>query len=193
MSVVILVLPYCLFVAEKNFNGGILKAMGLYEKKVSSFFNKHKKDFLPESIYRAKNLSRVHSEYQLKFVDQGLMPILEHEMGNRLADLIKNTLRILDEKLGIPQINIQLNRWMFRCAFWLLGAKILQDKKVKNFIKLDLEDVPAVLERVNRHYGAKDGLAFRTEREQRALEAASSEIKQFSSLYLIINELYKLY
>ena len=163
-------------------SNGVVREDTIPAAKVSSFFNKHKKDFLPESIYRAKNLSRVHSEYQLKFVDQGLMPILEHEMGNRLADLIKNTLRILDEKLGIPQINIQLNRWMFRCAFWLLGAKILQDKKVKNFIKLDLEDVPAVLERVNRHYGAKDGLAFRTEREQRALEAASSEIKQFSSL-----------
>ena len=150
--------------------------------EVSSFFHKHKEDFSPESIYRAKNLSRVHSKYQLSFVDKGLMPALEHEMGYRLADLVKNTLRVLDEKLGIPQVDIQLTRWMFQSVFWLLGAKILQDKKVERFIRLNLEDVPVVLERVNRHYGVKDGLVFRTKREQRALEAAASEVKQFSSL-----------
>jgi hypothetical protein len=91
-------------------------------------------------------------------------------------------LRILDEKLGIPQVNTQLSRWMFRCVFWLLAAKILQDKKVENFIRLDLEDVPAVLERVNRHYGVKDGLTFKTEDEKHALEASSRIVKRFSSL-----------
>ncbi len=161
---------------------GVVREETIPAAEVTNFFNIHKEDFSPESIYRAKNLSRVHSEYQLKFVDKGLMPVLEHEMGDRLADLLKNTLRILDEKLGIPQVDTQLNQWMFQSAFWLLGAKILQDKKVERFIRLDLEDVPAVLERVNRHYGAKDGLAFRTRREQRALEAAACEVKQFSSL-----------
>jgi hypothetical protein len=150
--------------------------------KVQSFFKERKRDFSPESIYRAKNLSRVHSQYQLNFVDKGLIPVLEHEMGDRLADLIKNMLGALDDELGRPPKDIKLKRWMFQCAFWLLGAKILHDKKVERFIRLDLEDVSAVLERVNRHYGAKDGLVFRTKREQRALEAASKLVKQFSSL-----------
>ncbi len=150
--------------------------------KVSSFFNKHRDDFSPKSIYRAKNLSRVHSEYQRNFVDDGLMPVLEHEMGNRLSDLINNMLGALDDELGNPTKDINLSRWMFRCVFWLLGAKILQDKKVKRFIKLDLEDVPAVLERVNTHYGVKKGLVFKTKRQQRALEAASKLVKRFSSL-----------
>jgi len=149
---------------------------------VSSFFNKHKEDFSPESIYRAKNLSRVHSDYQLKFVDQGLMPVLEHEMGDRLADLIKNMLGALNDELGRPQENIELKRWMFQCAFWLLGAKVLHDKKVEKFIKLDIEDVSTILERVNRHYGTKDGLVFKTQYQQRALEAASKLVKHFSSL-----------
>ncbi len=148
--------------------------------QIDNFFKQHSEEFSPESIYRAKNLSRVHSEYQLKFVDRGLMPILEHEMGNRLADLIKNMLRALDDKLGSPK-EIKLKRWMFQCAFWLLGAKILQDKKVKGFIKLDLEDVPAVLEKVNQHYGAKEPLVFKTN-QKCALEVASSVVKQFSSL-----------
>ncbi|MBW8014622.1 MAG: N-6 DNA methylase [Planctomycetes bacterium] len=149
---------------------------------VSDFFIKHKEEFSPESIYRAKNLSRVHSKYQLTFVDQGLMPVLEHEMGERLADLVKNMLRILDEKLGIPKVDVKLTRWMFQSVFWLLGAKILQDKKVDGFIRLDLEDIPTVLERVSRHYGVKDELVLRTQRQRRALKAAASKIKQFSSL-----------
>ncbi len=149
--------------------------------EVDTFFEQHREDFSPESIYRAKNLSRVHSEYQLTFVDKGLMPVLEHEMGNRLADLIKNTLGALDDELGRPHDDVKSQRWMFQCAFWLLGAKILQDKKVQNFIRLDLEDVPAVLERVNRHYGAKDGLVFETKPQRRALEAASKLVKCSSS------------
>ena len=180
--------PVLFICCKKELQWWTLKSSGVVREdtipaaEVSNFFIKHKEDFSPESIYRAKNLSRVHSKYQLNFVDKGLMPVLEHEMGDRLADLVKNTLRILDEKLGIPQVNIPLNRWMFQSVFWLLGAKILQDKKVERFIRLDLEDVPAVLERVSRHYGAKDGLAFKTKREQRALEAAAGEVKQFSSL-----------
>ena len=178
--------PVLFFCCRKELQWWTLKSSGVVREdtipatKVSSFFTEHQEDFSPESIYRAKNLSRVHSEYQLKFVDRGLMPILEHEMGNRLADLIKNMLRALDDKLGSPK-EIKLKRWMFQCAFWLLGAKILQDKKVKGFIKLDLEDVPAVLEKVNQHYGAKEPLVFKTN-QKCALEAASSVVKQFSSL-----------
>ena len=163
-------------------SSGVMREDTIPAAEVSSFFNKHKKDFSPESIYRAKNLSRVHSEYQLKFVDQGLMPVLEHEMGDRLAGLIKNMLGALDDELGRPPKDIKLKRWMFQCAFWLLCAKILQDKKVKRFIRLDLEDMPAVLERVNRHYGAKKRPVFETRRQHRALEAASKFVKCFSSL-----------
>jgi len=150
--------------------------------QINNFFKQHRKEFSPESIYRAKNLSRVHSDYQLKFVDQGLMPVLEHEMGDRLADLIKNMLRVLDDKLGKPKKNVELQRWMFKCAFWLLGAKILQDKRVGKFINLNLEDISAVLQKVNQHYGAKEPLVFRTKRQMRALEATSKIVERFSNL-----------
>jgi len=180
--------PLLFICCRKEFQWWSLTTKGVeFRERVSVnqidiFFKQHRKEFSPESIYRAKNLSRVHSQYQLKFVDQGLMPALEHEMGDRLADLIKNMLGVLDDELGRPQQDIKLKRWMFQRAFWLLGAKILQDKKVKNFIKLDLEDISAVLERVNQHYGTKDGLIFRTKRQQRALEAASKLAKRFASL-----------
>ena len=150
--------------------------------EIDNFFKQHREKFSPESIYRAKNLSRVHSEYQLGFVDRGLVPVLEHEMGNRLADLMQNMLRVLDDELGKPRKNVKLQRWLFQCAFWLLGAKVLHDKKVEKFIKLDLEDVPTVLERVNRHYGAEEPLVFGTKPQISALQAASKLVKRFSRL-----------
>lgn len=90
-------------------SSGVVREDTIPATKVSSFFAEHREDFSPESIYRAKNLSRVRSEYQLKFVDRGLMPVLEHEMGNRLVDLIKNMLAALGDELGRPQENVKLN------------------------------------------------------------------------------------
>ncbi|MFH1882658.1 MAG: N-6 DNA methylase [Planctomycetota bacterium] len=158
----------------------------LYKKvsaeKICNFFDQNKEDFSPQKIFLARNLSHVSSKYQLEFVDQGLMSVLEHEMGRQLARLINNVLAVFDEKLGKIQKGVELKRWLFRCAFWLLGAKILQDKSVKDFIKLDLEDISAVLQKVNQHYGGRDGLVVGDKRQQRALEAASKLIKRFASL-----------
>jgi len=160
----------------------------LYKKvsaeKICNFFDQNKEDFSPQRIFLARNLSHVSSKYQLEFVDrgQGFISVLEHEMGRQLARLINNVLAVFDEKLGRIQKGVELKRWLFRCAFWLLGAKILQDKSVKDFIKLDLEDISAVLRKVNQHYGRRDGLVVGDKRQQRALEAASKLIKRFASL-----------
>ena len=52
--------------------------------RVDSFFQSHQEDFSPEAVYRAKTLGRVRSEYQLSFVDLGLMPLVEKEVGEAL-------------------------------------------------------------------------------------------------------------
>lgn len=53
--------------------------------KIEGFFSEHKKEFSPDRIWRAKNLGRVDTKQQLSFVDIGLMPLLEHEMGSALV------------------------------------------------------------------------------------------------------------
>jgi hypothetical protein len=57
--------------------------------RVANFFNKHHKEFAPESIHRAKTLGRLDPQLQLPFIDDGLMPLFEHEMGDYLSKLIK--------------------------------------------------------------------------------------------------------
>ena len=47
--------------------------------RIDGFFQSHKQDFSPEAVYRAKTLGRVRTEYQLAFVDVGLMPLVEEE------------------------------------------------------------------------------------------------------------------
>jgi len=85
-------------------NSGIQIALHeqVESKKLSAFFSKYKEEFSPESIYRAKTISRVKKDYQLSFADiGGLMGIIEEKelrMGYvasgsmRLRDFTKNSL-----------------------------------------------------------------------------------------------------
>ena len=115
---------------------------------LSTFFDKYQKSFSPESIYRAKNLGRLDQQYQLSFVDAGLMPLLQEEMGKELSRLMKRTLDVLHKQLGKPNISLKLGQWLFQSAFWLLGAKILKDKQVPGFKTLNLENVSELLQKV---------------------------------------------
>ncbi|GAI37783.1 unnamed protein product, partial [marine sediment metagenome] len=64
--------PLLFICCRKEFQWWSLTTKGVeFRERVSVnqidiFFKQHRKEFSPESIYRAKNLSRVHSQYQLK-------------------------------------------------------------------------------------------------------------------------------
>jgi hypothetical protein len=150
--------------------------------QIANFFNKHHKEFAPESIHRAKTLGRFDSQYQLTFVDIGLMPVLEERMGEELAKLMKRMLNALHSELGRPDIDKQLGQWLFQSAFWLLGAKILKDKQVPGFKTLDFEDVGQVFKKICRHYKAKRVPEGTTKRKKQAIKAAAEIVKDFSSL-----------
>jgi hypothetical protein len=45
--------------------------------------------------------------------------------------------------------------WMVKSNFWLLAGKLLRDKHVPKFTRLDLHDVQDVFDRVAEHYDAK--------------------------------------
>ena len=110
-----------------------------------NFFN-IEEDFAPDRIWRAKNLGNVDKAQQLHFVDAGLMPLLEHEMGERLGGLMRRVIGLLQNGFTEKQlVKNQNQRWIFRAAFWLLCAKILKDKGVRNFVRLDINDVDASL------------------------------------------------
>ena len=166
----------------------------VYEKtisknKLSVFFNEHKTDFAPERIWRAKNLGRVDKRQQLHFVDIGLMPLLEHEMGERLGKLMNRVLDLLRNGFTERQLKKHENqRWIFRAGFWLLCAKILRDKGVKNFKRVNLNDIDTVIRSVSTHYGAREQVTIETEKQRGVVEKAANEIDRFSSLQNLTTE-----
>ena len=157
-------------------------------KNLNAFFDKNKDELGPERIRRAKNLGRVDTEQQLSFVDVGLMPLLEHEMGERLGGLMTRVIGFLREGFTGDQLKQTENQEIFRAAFWVLCAKILKDKRVPRFIGLNLGDVDAVLGAVKTHYGAAQEIEARTNKQRRALESAAGEVDKFASLATLTPE-----
>jgi hypothetical protein len=154
---------------------------------VDSFFETHRVDFSPEAVYRAKTLGRVRSEYQLSFVDLGLMPLVEEAVGEELSLLIERNVSGIKSRLGWSHVTDEQGHWLLKSVFWLLSGKILRDKQVPLFESIDLADVEDVFSRVAKHYGTTP---FRIGPKHKiaALEESGRNIEQFSSLALTTTE-----
>jgi len=162
--------------------------------KVANFFNEHCEEFAPGNIYRAKTLGRLDPQYQLTFVDVGLMPLFEHEMGDHLSKLIRRMCDALHNEIGKPDINEDLGRWLFQSVFRLLAAKILTDKKVPEFSDLNMDDVSETLRKVHNHYNAGQPIDKVTPKQESGLKAAAKLLKKIGSLrHLTIESLAYVY
>jgi len=154
---------------------------------INSFFDRRRDEFSPETVYRAKTWGRFKTEYQLSFVDLGLMPLVEEEVGRSLANLIERNVSELQACLGRTNISATTGQWLLQSIFWLVSGKILHDKQVGAFRDLDLTDVDEVFARLGAHYGAVP-LAIRNRRERDGLSSAAQTISRFSSLALTTTE-----
>ena len=120
---------------------------------VSGVFRQHKDDLAPSRIYNAKLQRPGASASQLWFFDVGLMPAVEKDRGQTLLRLVEMALRGLHKELG-PKLNTRkAQEDAYRTVFWLLAAKVLHDKKVQNFIRIDLNNVDEVFARIGKHHG----------------------------------------
>lgn len=154
---------------------------------INNFFERRKDEFSPETVYRAKTWGRFKTEYQLSFVDLGLMPLVEEEVGRSLANLIERNVSDLQACLGRSNISAATGQWLLQSIFWLVSGKILHDKQVGRFGDLDLTDVEEVFARLGAHYGVAP-LAIRNRRERDGLYSAAQTISRFSSLALTTTE-----
>ena len=154
---------------------------------VAQFFQKHQDEFKPDAVYRAKTWGRFQPAYQLGFVDLGLMPLVEKEVGKSLGRLIEQNVSELKRSLGWEEVTGEQGHWLLQTVFWLVSGKILHDKHVENFENLDLRDVEEVFHRVGSHYGAKP-LAAGSKKKVEALRESARTISQFSSLVLTTTE-----
>jgi len=152
-------------------------------REIPRFFEVHKGELAPESIYRAKTRGVFEKAYQLDFVDTGLMPLVEHQLGEKLSALVARAAACALEVLA-GEGEGKGSGWLTSKVFWLLAAKVLKDKAVPEFEKLDLRSVEPLLEQVSRHYGASENPAFALQEKKRllALEAAAEVFAPFASL-----------
>jgi hypothetical protein len=156
-------------------------------ESVDSFFQSHQVDLSPEAVYRAKTLGRVRSEYQLSFVDIGLMPLVEEEVGQALSGLIERNVSGLKSRLGWSEVTEENGRWLLESVFLLVSGKILRDKQVPHFEDIQLSDVEDVFSRVAKHYGT-NSFSAGSAPKLAALEESARAIDRFSSLALTTTE-----
>jgi len=154
---------------------------------VERFFQAHQNQFSPEAVYRAKTWGRFQTEYQLSFVDLGLMPLVEEAVGESLAKLIERNVSEMKNRLGWEEVTAEQGHWLLQTVFWLVSAKILRDKKVETFEDVHLNDVEEVFRRVAKHYGTEP-LAPASKKRLEALRESARIISQFSSLALTTTE-----
>jgi len=154
---------------------------------VEQFFIRQKDEFSPDVVYRAKTWGRFKTEYQLSFVDLGLMPLVEEEVGKSLEKLIERNVLVLKEVMGLEDVPPATGHWLLKAIFWLVSGKILHDKQVPLFGDLDLTSVDEVFTRLAAHY-KESPLTIRNRKEREGLQNAANTISRYSSLALTTTE-----
>lgn len=156
-------------------------------KDAEQFFDDNKADFAPGAVFRAKTWARAEGARQLDFVDTGLLPIVEREAGARLRQLFEKMLGSTLDSLGLESATLSEGdaHWLVRANFWLLAGKLMRDKSVPKFTRLDLNDVQDVFDRVAEHY---DAPRIRANGRLKALRGAAGAAARFASLRSISTE-----
>jgi hypothetical protein len=157
--------------------------------RLEGFFREHREDFAPRTIYRAKTLGRFEKNCERSFVDLGLMPMVEKEAGQTIERLLLDCVAEVRDALGWPKdVELKQGQWLVKSVFWLLGAKMLHDKEVGGFIRVNFSNVDEVFARVATHYGeSADGLVT-SQPKRRALEAVANRISSSADLRLATTE-----
>ena len=114
--------------------------------------------------------------------------MIEHEAGEKIQRLLLDCMVQVRDTLGLKQPDAVQSQWLVKSVFWLLGAKMLHDKNVPNFVRLNFGDVDEVFNRGARHYGdSADGL-ISSQAKRAALEPISKIIDASPSFQLATTE-----
>lgn len=159
----------------------------VHEDNLEAFFTLHSLDFGPAVVYRAKTWGRFNDSHQLSFVDLGLMPLVEKEIGKDLERLIVRNVAHLKSQLGWDTITDKQGQWLLQSVFWIVSAKMLRDKHVARFTSVDPDNVNDLLSAVANHFGASP-IPINTQREREALSEVAHVVSNFSNLGLATTE-----
>ena len=117
--------------------------------ELTSLFERKRETWHPDAIHRAKAVGSSLGNYQLDFVDIGLIPAIEGEIHIKLDRLLVETLNLVrDSPIG-GKVD---PRTLFRVIFRLLAAKVLQDRRHPFSEEWDSEDLSTVLAKIEVYY-----------------------------------------
>lgn len=151
-------------------------------KEIEGFFRVHRDDLSPETIYAVKTRRATVAQRQLWFVDAGLMPAVERNAGEALHRLVEGAIQDLTTALGGKLRSRKAFEDLYKTVFWLLAAKLLHEKRVDKFKRIDLTDVDEVFRRVGRHYADIDDLPPGGEAWRPAIDHAAANIASWGHL-----------
>jgi hypothetical protein len=155
---------------------------------VPGFFREHKAELAPRAIYDAKLRRPTAKTVQMTFFDAGLMPWVEKTRGESLLQLVESAISGLTKELGSLLTKRQAQEDVYRTVFWQLAAKVLHDKGVPNFVKIDLANVDQVFDRIGKHHGVTDRFPPFGKEGRRAIDAMASSIAACGSLRDVSSE-----
>lgn len=150
--------------------------------RVQGFFDHHKDDFSPATIFEGKTRRRLPGQTQLHFVDAGLMPFVERSDGERLSHCVEAAFRDIETVLHRTLQGEGDAQDAIKATFWLLAAKALRDKEVGGFKNVDLTDIDDVFARVGEHYDVPDGVPPAGRAWHDATTKAARRISDFENL-----------
>jgi len=147
--------------------------------RLDQFFSEHKTEFSPDNLLRAKIIGQKNSLYQR------FMFLVEKKEGEYLSNLMVKVLTDLKKALN----SSAKGTWLFQAGFWLIGAKILRDKKVASFQRLDISNIGELVSKIQEHYSTDNPLDISGKSQKKALKKVAEEIvKQEPSLAHITTE-----
>lgn len=167
---------------------GPSKSKRLAWDSLGAAIEEHKADLRPDRIYAAKLRKPDVAATQLWFFDIGLMPMVERERGETLCHLVENVVKGLRLSLRSQLNTRQAQEDLYRTVFWLLAAKVLHDKSVPNFVRIDLKNADEVFDRVGKHHGETDRYPPFGKRGRAAIDEAANRIAACGSLADVSSE-----
>ena len=117
--------------------------------ELPALFARHRDTWRPDAIHRAKSVGVVEKNYQLDFIDIGLLPAIEGEILAKLDRLLVETLAAATQAQGEGTLDMRV---LFRVVFRLLAAKVLEDRGHPYADSWDSDDLPSVLRAIESYY-----------------------------------------
>lgn len=133
-------------------SAGKPRRIGVYLlEQLPSLFAEKSSQWMPDAIYRAKSIGAFDTNYQLDFVDLGLMPIIEGEIHIKLDRLLKEVIFDIRESLKDKGNKLDYPI-LFQGTFRLLAAKILLDRQHPKAQGWQSSDISSILADIASYY-----------------------------------------